>query len=300
MKVIFTYWSQAKSESNQFLKEFAAVSNFFAQKHGYETILYTDDLGENYFYKIAYNNILRLPDNILNQFPKRIWNMGKVLTTSLMHEPFIHLDLDLFLYKPIQEEFFNKEAIFFHEEPWMDKVLLDTSFIIKKRPQNLINNNSYRSYNCAMFGGTNYQAFRESAQDVCNFVIENADFLDKMAEQQIKLYKKRLVKNVLYLTNLIEQLWIPNLLKNKGVNIETILYDKNFDEYQLKNYIENYNPANFLNEKNNKEFVKEYYKYFSLVSAKSKDLGYNHCYSENTELFKNKIISFAKSKDLKY
>jgi len=299
MKIIFTYWSKAKTNTTSFLKEMAAVSNFFAQKHGYETILYTDDLGENILYKVPYNNILRLPDHTLNKFPKTIWNMGKILTTSLVNEPFLHLDLDLFLYKPIKDEFLNKPAIFFHEEIWMDKLLFDTSFIIKRHPKN-INNNTYRSYNCAMFGGTDYQIFNEVSKEVCDFVLENSQFLEKMNEQQIQLKKKGLVNNVLHLTSLVEQLWIPVLLKNKGIDISTILYDSSFDEYELKDYIGNYNPSNFLDQKSVNSFVKEYYKYFSLVSAKAKDLGYTHFYSENTGLFRQKILDFVKNKNLKY
>lgn len=300
MKIVFTFWSRAKPFTQiSFLKEMAAVSNFFAQKHGYETVLYTDDLGENFLYKIPYNNILRLPDNILNKFPNCIWNMGKVLTTSYINEPFIHLDLDLFLYKPIKEEFFKKEAVFFHEEIWMDKTLLDTSFIIKKFPKNLINK-SYRSYNCAMFGGTNYKAFNQAAKEVCMFIIENADFLNKMHIQQEKLKNKGLVDNHLYLSYLVEQLWIPNLLKNNGINIDIILNDVNLKEYELKDYIKDYDPSNFLNKKNENQFVKEYYKYFSILNLKSKELGYHHCYSENKDIFKDKIIDFARRKNLTY
>lgn len=298
MKIVFTYWSQGKLDSNSFFKELAAVSNFFAQKHGYETVLYTDDLGESLLYKINYNNIIRLPDYYLNKFPKDIWNMGKLLTTSLIKEPFIHLDFDLLLYKPIQKEILNKDIVFFHEEIWMDKMLCDTSFVIKKHPKNL-KHKSFRSYNCAMFGGQNYELFNTAAKEICDFVIENSIFLEKMSKQQSELQKKGLVKNQLYLPNLVEQLWLPNLLKN-NTNIETILHNTDLDKYQSINYIENYNPADFLNQDDLDIFIKEYHKYYYLISLLSKYMGHIHFYSENTNFFKEKIIQFAKQKNLKY
>lgn len=298
MKVVFSHWSEAKSDDSKFFKEMAAVSNFLAKKCGYETVLYTDSLGENASYKIEYDNIIRLPQNILDQFPKTIWSLGKLLTTSLIKEPFIHLDFDLFLIKPLREDLLMKEAIFYHQETWMDRTLADTSFILKKCPPNL--NNNYRSYNCAIFGGTNYAAFNEVSKEIYNFVIEHGEFLEKMNIQQNKMKKKGLVNDYLYLPMLVEQLWMPQLLKNKNINIETVLYDKTFDEYELVDYAENYDPSNFIKDNSSKKLVKEYHKYFALLGKKAKELGHAHYYGENKYKFMDNIIKFAQKHNLKY
>lgn len=298
MKVIFSHWSEAKSDDSKFFKELAAVSNFLAKKCGYETVLYTDDLGESASYKIEYDNVIRLPQNVLDKFPKTIWNLGKILAASLINEPFIHLDFDLFLTQPIREDLLTKEAIFFHQETWMDRTLSDASFIIKKRPENL--NNNYRSYNCAIFGGTNYKAFNEVSKDVYNFVIEHAEYLEKMNIQQNKMKKKGLVGDHLYLPMLIEQLWIPQLLKSKNINIETVLYDKTFDEYESVDYTENYDPSNFIKDDSSKNLINEYHKYFALLTNKAKELGHVHYYGENKYKFKDSIIKFAVDNSLKY
>jgi hypothetical protein len=298
MKVVFSHWSQSKSDSNKFFKELAAVSNFLAKNCGYETVLYTDDLGESASYKIEYDNVVRLPQNVLDKFPKTLWNLGKLLAVSLVKEPFIHLDFDLLLMNPVNEDLLKKPAIFFHQETWMDRTLLDSSFIIKRSPQNL--NKNYRSYNCAIMGGTDYKAFNEVSKEIYNFVIENGEYLEKMNIQQNKMKKKNQVKDYLYLPMLVEQLWMPQLLKNKNINIETVLYDKTFDEYELVDYTENYDPKAFMEKIDQENIIKKYHEYFALLNTKAKELGHVHYYGENKYKFKDNIIKFALDNNLKY
>ena len=135
MKIVFSYWSKANPEHDPLFKELAAVSNYFAKQHGYETVLYTDIAGNLLLNKIEYDKIILMPEHILNKFPKTGWSLGKLLATSMINEPFLHLDFDLFLFKPIEESVFNKQAVFFHDEIWMDEILANSSFVLKRKPE---------------------------------------------------------------------------------------------------------------------------------------------------------------------
>jgi hypothetical protein len=301
MKVIFSFWTKPGLKNSKFFKAMAATSNFFAQKCGYETVLYTDNKGREVLSKINYNNIIDLPEETLNKFPTSVWSMGKILTASLLKEPFIHIDFDLFLKSPLNPELLLKEAIFFHQEIWMDRPLADTSFIVKKRPENLKDNNSIRSYNCAIFGGTNYSAFNEVCKEICDFAIDNSNFLDKMSEQQNILYRKGLVRHYLYLPMLLEQLWMPQLLKNKNITIDTVLNNAELKQYEIVNYAENYNPANFLNHSESewKNIKIENSKYLQLLQKESNKINISHLYTlSRTPEKKAQIINFANENNL--
>lgn len=300
MKIIFSHWSKANPEHEGLFKELAAVSNYFAKQHGYETVLYTDGAGQLLLNNIEYDNIVRMPESILNKFPKTGWSLGKLLATSMINEPFLHLDFDLFLFKPIEKDLFNKPAVFFHDEIWMDEVLANSIFVLKKKPELLKDITNYRSYNCAIFGGTNYEAFKESAKYICDFAIQHSDFLEKMSLQQRDLQRKKMVKNFIYLAMLLEQLWMPQILSKKGVNIETILYNKEMDKFINKNYAKDIDVTNFLKQEKNWEYEKEYREYYVMLNKEASKRGYVHYFARNKENYKEKIISFAKEKGLKY
>jgi hypothetical protein len=306
MKVIFSLWTGPKKNKNpdkRFFRAMAATSNFLAQKCGYETVLYTDNVGREALSKINYNNVISLPEETLNKFPTSVWSMGKILTASLINEPFIHIDFDLFLKAPLNQELLSKEAIFFHHEIWMDRLLADTSFLIKRRPENLKDNNSVRSYNCGIFGGTNYTAFNEVCKEICDIAIKNSDFLNKMNDQQNKLKAKKLVRHGLHLPMLFEQLWIPQLLKNKGVNIHTVLKNTKMEKYEEINYAENYNPANFLSHSEAEwENIKmENTKYLRLLQAESAKMNILHLYTiSRTPENKQQILDFVRKNRVKH
>lgn len=301
MKIIFSHWSKAKPDEYQSVfKELAAVSNYFAKQHGYETVLYTDGPGEVLLQNIEYNNIIRMPEFLLDKFPKTGWSLGKLFATSMMGEPFLHLDFDLFLFKPIDQKFLEKPAVFFHDEIWMDEILANSSFVLKKCPELLKNNKNYRSYNCAIFGGTDYKSFRDVAKYICDFAVENSVFLEKMSLQQRELKRKKLVNNFIYLAMLLEQLWMPQLLKQRDISIETILYNPEMDRFINKNYAENIDVTNFMQQEKNWEYEKEYREFYILLNKEASEKGYVHYFARNKENYKEKIISFAKEKGLKY
>jgi hypothetical protein len=300
MKIVFSYWSKANPEHDPLFKELAAVSNYFAKQHGYETVLYTDIAGNLLLNKIEYDKIILMPEHILNKFPKTGWSLGKLLATSMINEPFLHLDFDLFLFKPIEESVFNKQAVFFHDEIWMDEVLANSSFVLKRKPEILKDNNNYRSYNCAIFGGNNYKAFQDAAKYICNFAITNSDFLEKMSLQQRQLKRKELVNNYIYLAMLLEQLWMPQILLKNGVNISTVLYEEAMDKFVIKNYAENIDVSNFTKQEKNLENEKEYREFYILLNKSATEKGYIHYFARNKENYKEKIISFAKEKGIKY
>jgi len=299
MKIIFSYWSDANPEEKFFFKEIAAVSNYFAKQHGYETVLYTDVSGNLLLNKIDYDNIILMPENLLNKFPKTGWSLGKLLATSMIKEPFFHLDFDLFLFKPLEENIINSPITFLHDEIWMDAILANSSFVLKKKPELLKNLNNYRSYNCAIFGGKDYKTFNEVSKYIYEYAIENAEFLEKISTQQRTFKNKKIVNDYLYLAMILEQLWLPQIIKLKGFDLKTILHNSKMDKFINKNYAEDIDTKNFTKQTRNFEHDKEYREYFWLLNKEASNKGYIHFFAKNKQNYKENIISFVKEKGLK-
>ena len=235
------------------------IANFFVKSHGYKTILYTDSQGYDLYKNIKFDEFRELPQNILDQFPSVGWSLGKLLTVSLIKEPFLHFDFDLFLTKPLENNILQKDVVFLHQEIWMDFILKQSSRIIQKKPSILENiNSSYRSYNCAIFGGNNFEAFNKASKEVIEFAIKHKDFLEKIVSSQDSLKDKGLVNYYTYFPMILEQLWLPEILKLKQLNCETILFTEEIKKIEEIDFSTEVN----LNDFDHSEYLKKYKNHF--------------------------------------
>lgn len=282
MKVIFTNWSQATPMHGTPVPEMAAVANYFAQKHGYETVLFGDELSLRAFHSVKFNDKVRLPDEILNKFPKSAWSIAKLLSVSYIREPFIHIDFDFFMKKNIEEKFKTSDAFFFHQEIWMDKTFAESEFIINKKPKELQLDYNKRSYNCSIFGGVKHENFSKACKIICDFAIENSHYLEQLNLQQSSLKNKNLVPNFLYLTMLLEQVWMPRLLINDGAKVETILTNDIIAEFEKTNYSEDFNPQDFTQENQNLNHKNIFSQYYNLLNNEATNKSLVHLYGKNT------------------
>lgn len=196
-KVIFSHW---QANTHFFIvKEFAELAHKFVKKHGYETILYTDEIGRDLLQDINYDQIIILDKNILDKFPKRGWSLGKILAMSMIKEPFFHIDFDLFLREDLDEDFKKSPIFSFHQEHWVTRQFAEhksgdflennyyPEFYISikeflERTENICSFNldisEIDSCNCAIVGGNNYQAFNKAAEYVINFGLKYKDVID--------------------------------------------------------------------------------------------------------------------------
>lgn len=294
MKIVFSHWSLQEP----FL-ELAALSNYSARLHGYETILYTDSKGYNSLKNIEYSEFRELPENILNKFPKNGWSLGKLLAASLIKEPFLHFDFDLILSRPLNQEIFNKKAIFSYQEIWMDYVLQKSIFIIKKIPD-ILNNNDYRSYNCSIFGGQDFESFNNVCKYIYEYAIEHAEYYDKISSHHDALKEKGIVKHYLFLTNIFEQLWMPKMLKNLNIDIDTILFNNNIQILENINYLENINPNDFWDKDYILKYQNNFSQYYKNINFLAKTYGIQHFFNQTKNTYRDKIINLCKTNKITY
>lgn len=205
MKVIYSYW---KTNEHFFVtEEFAYISNKLAQKHGYETILFTDEHGKEELKKIKYNQVITFDKFLLDRFPLTGWSLAKIQAMASMNEPFMHIDFDLFLVKDLKKEFIDNQVFCLHKEKWLtepqgekdkkgrlikNSIINPYSFEFLDKVQILLNqtedNFSIRkyhklsSYNCAVVGGQNFNLFKKSSEYVIRYAIKYKDILQNFSE----------------------------------------------------------------------------------------------------------------------
>lgn len=235
MKVIYSYWQS----NNHFFcdLEMAKMSNDFAKKCGYKTCLYTDNVGLNLLAQyVNYDEIILFDEKVLSGFYPRIWSLGKILAMSLIKEPFIHLDFDLFLIQPLNFEILQKDFFSLYDEPWINTT---PSFInifdkiINLYPnKNEIDIQNNFSYNFSVVGGNKIYEINTACKKIIDFAIS---FKEKVES----IYEKNIDKTSWFLPVIFEQVLIQNfLLKNYNIKIETIFPKSNLKylDFNCKNH----------------------------------------------------------------
>jgi hypothetical protein len=224
MKIIYSHW---QASNHKFCdKEMAKLSNQSVKKLGYKTCLYTDKIGYDLLSDIGYDEIVLFDELILSKFHKKVWSLGKILAMSLVREPFIHLDFDVFLFKKIEDKISKTDFFSLYFEPWLTKELkLHSKELLKLEK---ININHYLSWNFSVVGGQNFLKINEACEEIINLAILNKHNVNRTQ------FKKSWVLAVVF-----EQVLVPKILKEKyNIEVNTIFPDSPYDEelYEKEEY----------------------------------------------------------------
>jgi hypothetical protein len=227
MKAIFSHINNPFSEhpTDEYV-EFTALSNYFAKKQGLKTIFFGDENALKNFKKIEFDETYRLPTKILKDFPKCFWAAGKLLALSLMNEPCIHIDNDLFLTKPIPENFFKNDIYCFHDELFAMEGLSKMQDLFKIKPKETIGHELI-SYNCGIMGGQDIRTIRKSIDIIFNFITDNANYIDLVNLTYSKIPE---YDYFFYTPVIIEQMWLFQIYKSFGKQITPLIHLKNWAE----------------------------------------------------------------------
>lgn len=217
MKVIFSHW---KTGNHDFCNsEMAKLSNDFAKKLGYKTCLYTDQIGYVMLKNVVnYDEIIIFDKNILSKFSPKIWSLGKLLAMSLVNEPFIHIDFDMFLFQKLDENLIKKDFFAIYKEPWLTYIKGNFEKIYNLYPnKNDLDINKLMSSNFAIVGGQNFEKINEVCKKIINFAILFKEDLEKIV---VKVHWE--------LPVIFEQILIPNMLSTLfNIETETLFPDLN-------------------------------------------------------------------------
>lgn len=229
MKIIQTFWSgNQKTGSALNIKagwispEFHWMSwtlSCLLLRRLYDRVeLYTDEIGKKILIDILhlpYTDVHIVFDDSFN-IHNELFSLAKIHTYSLQEEPFIHIDGDLFLWKPFSSSIHKADLIssnleinlFFNRE-----ILLNTEKKLEFIPNYLRGVGQHKnvySSNAGIFGGKNLNFIKKYCDEASNFIELNKSELDEVNMvslnflfEQISLYyfsKEKRVPVTYYMT----------------------------------------------------------------------------------------------------
>lgn len=176
-KAVWSHWSKPFKKNTtwsdkKYLLLSCALSLETARQHYPETILITDDEGVKMLVDkmgLPYTHV-STELNALNECSIDLWNMGKLYAYRAQTEPFLHLDQDVYLWKPLPDKLSN--AAVFAQNP--EHFTEDSDYYLPAEFENAINDDGgwlpdewkwcrsifgdfQKSINTGIFGGNNLE-----------------------------------------------------------------------------------------------------------------------------------------------
>lgn len=220
MKIIQSFFANDTSRplrtNIDIVSKQANISNKFLKKHHYDTILYTDEQSAKYFEHIKYDEIKILN---LKEFHIKdklnFWSITKLLCALSTKENFLHIDLDLFLVENIIANHINEPFVCLHHETWMTQSFYDQLSTEKINEYFNIDTKKAKSYNFAIFGGTNNSIINNCIVKLNTCVNNHNNNIDKLLTET-KNKNCNFKKSVF-----LEQYILPSMI-SKDLNIDTL------------------------------------------------------------------------------
>ncbi len=127
MRAVWSFWSEpfhkVKGGSWHQPKHHLlawGLSLRLARRHYPETVLITDSAGKALLVDdlgLSFTHVSTELDRLHDADPT-LWVVGKLLSYSLQNEPFVHLDTDVFLWRPLPTRLVTAPVLASHPEQW--------------------------------------------------------------------------------------------------------------------------------------------------------------------------------------
>ncbi len=186
-----------------------ALSCLQANKFYKDVELVTDERGKEILIdrlQLPYAAVNTSLESVLNAYPAELWSLAKIFSYSIQQEPFIHLDGDVFIWRPFGESFCASGLLAQNVEvdiPYYRSMLADINKRLKFVPEPFVfaNSNEHPIYasNTGIFGGHNIPFIKEyccqafefvdrNLQDIINFPAVKRPLLNFVFEQYLLFY----------------------------------------------------------------------------------------------------------------
>ena len=193
-----------------------------AKQHFDEVNLYTDSFGANVLCDeigLPFTDVCVCFDNLEKRISKEFWAIGKLVSISKQDKPFMHIDSDVYLWKPLNNIFLNSKILTQAEEDLSEhnyyrryRELIDNSIYIPQLLKKFRNN--LRAYNCGILGGIDVDFFNLYSERVLDFLF------NKQNQTNFKTKKFTEEVNAVY-----EQYYLAILAKEYNINVKTLFQE---------------------------------------------------------------------------
>jgi hypothetical protein len=190
-RAVFSYFNHDESFGNRC--GFMTFSDFLfttslsilcASRHFKEVQVISSDWGNDVFKAVQlpvthYSNSL----NVMKKVSRYFWAYGKLLAYCEQDKPFVHIDNDVFLNKPLPEHILNARLCFQSHEPFNLKgyhyynLLKEPWGEAPVRPQIIVDNEvTDFAYNCGICGGHDLEFFQEWRKTSEEYIFAEENF----------------------------------------------------------------------------------------------------------------------------
>lgn len=224
MKIIQSFWTGKHSVefsfgwlSNKYHYLSWILSCNQLRKYYDEVELFTDSLGYSILIeklRLPYTKVHIVLDE-LNIYDDNLWALAKIKSYSLMNEPFLHVDGDVFIFEPFDKKLMESNIITQNIETTSDyywdmwsKIKPQLNFI--SEIMNNYNNQFHnKAYNMGIFGGNDISFIKSYTDASFNFVNKNKDSLSKINAYNFNIF--------------FEQVLLYELSQEQQINVNCLI-----------------------------------------------------------------------------
>jgi hypothetical protein len=120
----------------------------------------------------------------LNKFDPGLWALPKIYTYSRQEEAFLHIDADVFIWKPFDKGLLSGDLIAQNIEiatDYYENIMQSLEGNLKFFPKEIVedrkNNDKIYAYNAGIMGGSDIPLFKEYTSKAFDFINRNAKYL---------------------------------------------------------------------------------------------------------------------------
>ena len=196
-----------------------ALSCLSLRKYYNNIVLYTDSEGYRILIeklKLPYSDVVVQYDN-LPCLPQH-WAYSKVMTYSLQHKPFLHVDSDFYLTQRLPKRILEAKLVAQNGEygtsyykNMVDNLFNQTSIKLPNYLNTGLRMESIPSFNMGLFGGHDLNFIRQYCQEIFSFFDENN--LNNTTNKDA----------VVYCNVIFEQIFFAIMVKETGLQVESLL-----------------------------------------------------------------------------
>jgi hypothetical protein len=148
-------------------------------KLNYNINIITDTQGYDWFKHLQVNSITQELEPFNFKYDD-VWSVSKLYIFNMISnrkKPFIHIDHDFFIFKPLRQEILDADVVVqsleFDLEPMGYRISVFNQLCINKYYAQ--NSNINYAYNCGIIGGKNYEFFKEYSDSAIKMINDPAN-----------------------------------------------------------------------------------------------------------------------------
>ena len=186
-RAVYSLWTKPMNgktvgfNTEKNLIECFALSLHYTKKWFDEVHLVTDFEGKDLVerYGLSFDNIDTSLEHVMMGIYENHWSLGKIYACKLQKEPFIHIDIDVILFKPLPDKFLKSDAAFQNLETESQKYwykwLLDHAEKKYTSKPKWFDTEKVKAYNCGVIAFNKLDVIQEWWTESLNYI----KFLDE-------------------------------------------------------------------------------------------------------------------------